>query len=163
MAEQEEQLSFDRVVEELQRLIDEQAQALYSDRVLEEARHPRNLGCMERPDAHAIVLGWCGDTMEIFLRLDGTNIAEAMFMTDGCGPSVACGSMMTTMARGKTLEEASQITTEDLLSALGGLPEESAHCVTLAVDTLQRAMAKPLQGAKTGPAKRRHQALNGEG
>jgi nitrogen fixation NifU-like protein len=141
MEHQEETTDFDRMVAELQREIIEQARATYSAQVIEEFYHPTNLGRMSAPDACGIVHGWCGDTMEIYLRLNGQRIREATFMTDGCGPSVACGSMLTTMARGMSLEEAGQITPQDLLAALGGLPEESVHCAELAVSTLHEAIA----------------------
>jgi nitrogen fixation NifU-like protein len=132
---------FDRMVEELQREIAEQEQAIYSDRVIEEVHNPKNVGRMSRPDARGIVHGWCGDTMEIYLRLNGERIEETSFMTDGCGPSVACGSMLTTMATGMLLEEAGDIRPEDLLNALDGLPDESVHCAELAVSTLGAAIA----------------------
>lgn len=131
---------------ELQREIEEKERALYSAKVLEQARNPQNLGRMEGPDVQATVTGWCGDTMEIYLRLKGGTLEEATFMTDGCGPSVACGSMLTTMVQGMTLDEANQIEAEDLLAALDGLPEESTHCAALAVDTLHKAI-RPLMVA----------------
>jgi len=146
--------SFDRVVADLQRQISEQEEALYSSRVLEEARHPRNLGMMLDPDGHAALSGPCGDTMEIFLRLNGAQIELAAFMTDGCAPTVACGSMLTTMVRGKTLEQAAAIDAGDLIIALDGLPPEHMHCATLAVSTLREAIShsrqegdEPLAGA----------------
>jgi nitrogen fixation NifU-like protein len=132
----------DRLVAALQREIDEQEQALYSATVLHEARHPQNLGRLTGPDAHAVVTGWCGDTMEVFLRLDGDVIREAAFLTDGCGPSVACGSKLTTRICGMTLEQASSFRPEDLIAALDGLPDESAHCAELAVSTLREAIAE---------------------
>ena len=141
MEQQQETTDFDRMVVELQREIIEQARALYSAKVIEEFYNPRNLGRMSVPDARGIVHGWCGDTMEVYLRLNGARIEEATFMTDGCGPTVACGSVLTTMARGMSLEEAGEITPEDLLAALGGLPEESVHCAELAVSTLREAIA----------------------
>jgi len=126
---------------DLQRQIIEQERALYSARVIEEAYHPKNLGRMTEPDACGTVRGWCGDTMEIYLRLDGEKIQEATFTTDGCGPSVACGSVLTQLVQGRSLEEASQMRPEDLLATLGGLPEESVHCAELAVSTLREAIA----------------------
>lgn len=139
--EPEENSEWEHLVAELQREIEEQEQALYSATVLEQARNPGSLGRMEAPDAKAIITGWCGDTMEIYLRLNGSTIQEATFMTDGCGPSVACGNVLATMAHGKALDEARRISSEDLIRALDGLPEESAHCATLAVDTLRLAIA----------------------
>jgi nitrogen fixation NifU-like protein len=132
--------SLDRVVADLQRQISEQEEALYSARVLEEARHPSNLGMMLDPDGHAALSGPCGDTMEIFLRIAGGQITVAAFMTDGCAPTVACGSMLTTIVRGKTLEQAAAIDAGDLIIALDGLPPEHVHCATLAVSTLREAI-----------------------
>ena len=141
MGHQEETTDFDRMAAELQREIIEQARATYSATVIEEFYNPKNLGRMSAPDACGIVHGWCGDTMEIYLRLNGKGVQEATFMTDGCGPTVACGSVLTTMARGVSLEEAGQITPENLIAALGGLPEESVHCAELAVSALREAIA----------------------
>ena len=140
-AEQGEAADFDAIVAILQRLLSEQEEALYSVKVLEEARHPNNLGAMLEPDGHAVVLGPCGDTMEVFLRLDGSRIEVAAFMTDGCGPTVACGSMLTGMAQGMTLDQAAAIEPADVMIALDGLPAENVHCATLAVTTLCEAIA----------------------
>ena len=141
MEHRREETNFDRLVAELRQQITEQERALYSAKVIEEAHNPKNLGRMAVPDAYGIVHGWCGDTMEIYLRLDGDRIIEATFMTDGCGPTVACGSMFTTMVTGMPLEEAGAITPENLIAALDGLPEESLHCAELAVSTLREAIA----------------------
>jgi nitrogen fixation NifU-like protein len=141
MADQTEQTGFDSLVAELQKEIDEQERALYSARVIEEARNPKNVGRLSEPDAQAVVRGWCGDTMEIYLRLNSESIQQATFMTDGCGPSVACGSMLTQLIQGMSLEEANEVRLAGLLKALDGLPEESAHCAELAVNTLQEAIA----------------------
>jgi len=128
-------------MEELQRFIDEQERATYSPQVIQESRHPQNAGRMEDPDGCAIVRGWCGDTMEIYLRVQDNMIAEATFMTDGCGPTVACGSLLTSIAQGLSLQAAQEILADDLLAALGGLPSENEHCAHLAVNTLHEALA----------------------
>ncbi len=132
---------FDRMIEEIQSLIIQEERALYSEKVIEEYHHPQNLGRMSESDTVGIVHGWCGDTMEIYLRVNGRRIVEATFMTDGCGPTVACGSKLTTMIHGMPIGKAGELTKEDLLTALDGLPEESVHCAELAVNTLQEAIA----------------------
>jgi nitrogen fixation NifU-like protein len=137
---QDENDRWERLVAGLQREIEEKERALYSARVLEQVRNPQHLGRMDAPDAQATVTGWCGDTMEIHLRLNGSSIQKATFVTDGCGPSVACGNMLSTMVEGATLDEANRINPEDLLAALDGLPEDSTHCATLAVNTLRQAI-----------------------
>jgi nitrogen fixation NifU-like protein len=108
------------------------------------------MGVMLDPDGHALVHGPCGDTMEMFLRVHDSLIEVAAFMTDGCGPTLACGSMLTRMAVGKRLKEAATIEAADLIIALDGLPPEYVHCATLAVDTLQEAMADHQQKEGTG-------------
>jgi len=139
--DQWEAVEFDRVVAELQRQIIEQERAVYSAKVIAEAHNPTNMGRMDGADAYGIVHGWCGDTMEFYLRLNGGTVEAANFMTDGCGSSVACGNMLSRMVQGTSLEEAGSIRPEDLIVALDGLPEENAHCAELAVKTLREAIA----------------------
>jgi nitrogen fixation NifU-like protein len=150
MTEQRETSDLDRWVAALQEAILERERALFSAKVLEEARRPQNMGVMLDPDGHALVCGPCGDTMEMFLRVQDSRIEVAAFMTDGCGPTVACGSMLTQMAQGKSLEEAAAIEVADVIIALAGLPPEHVHCATLAVHTLQEAMADHQQEVGTG-------------
>ena len=89
MTEQAEMNGLDRWVIALQEEILRREQAMYSAKVLEEARQPHNLGVMDEFDGYGLVFGSCGDTMEIFLRVNGERIESASFMTDGCGPTVA--------------------------------------------------------------------------
>ena len=140
MAEQREASDFERWVAALQQALLEREQELFSETVLREARHPQNMTVMLEPDGHALLVGSCGDTMEVFLRVRDSQIETAAFMTDGCGPTVACGSMLTRMIQDKSLEEAIAIEAADLIIALDGLPPEHVHCATLAVDTLHEAM-----------------------
>ena len=146
MSNKEQVADYNRLLEEIQRQLLEQARKIYSPQVIEHAYHPRNLGRMESPDAFEILHGLCGDTMEIYLRLseeqpDQEIITGASFVTDGCGPSIACGSMLTAMVHEMPLEEAGLIEPEELLAALGGLPEGTTHCADLAVATLRDAIA----------------------
>lgn len=131
---------YDRMLDELQREVAEREEELYSEVVLREARNPHNVGEMPEADFHGVVQGWCGDTMEIFVRVDNGTIKEATFITDGCGATVACGSMLTQIVTGMRLEEAEWVLPEDLIEALDGLPEDSMHCAGLAVSTLQNAL-----------------------
>jgi nitrogen fixation NifU-like protein len=140
MAEQIETNDFERWVAALQEAILERERALFSARVLAEARQPQNMGVMNEFDGYGLVLGPCGDTMEIFLGLNGGRIEKAAFMTDGCGPTVACGSVLTQMVQGQSLAEAAAIEAAELILALDGLPPEHVHCATLAVNTLQQAI-----------------------
>jgi nitrogen fixation protein NifU and related proteins len=139
----------DRLVAELQEEVNQAAREVYSPTVLEHALHPKNLGTMLEPDGLAVVRGPCGDTMAVFLRLNGTTIEKACFLTDGCGPTLACGSMLTTMAEGLSLEQACAMEPADLILALGGLPPENVHCAVLAMTTLQQALAHRRQDEVT--------------
>jgi nitrogen fixation NifU-like protein len=132
---------FDRFVKDLQRQIDEQERALYSAQVRKHARNPQNIGALEPADGFASISGPCGDTMEIYLRMDRWGrIRQVSFLTDGCGPTLACGSMISVLAKGLTPEKALLISADGLLQALGGLPPESIHCAELAVNTLRSAV-----------------------
>ncbi|MGB2982835.1 MAG: iron-sulfur cluster assembly scaffold protein [Candidatus Bipolaricaulia bacterium] len=131
---------FDGFEEGRQKRTTEDSRSAYSDGAVERFLNPKNLGRLAEADAYGVVHGWCGDTMEIYLRLTGERIKEAGFMTDGCGLTVACGSMLTTMIEGLSVEEAQKITPQQLIEAVNGLPEENAHCAKLAVDTLLVAL-----------------------
>ena len=134
---------FESLIEDLQGEIDREERAHYSPTVIEHARSPRNLGRIDGAQASAVVRGWCGDTMELYLRLDKEGRIEvATFMTDGCGSTMACGSMLTVMIRGKTIGEALGLSARELIAALDGLPEDSAHCAELAVMTLRAALSR---------------------
>ncbi len=117
----------------------------YSDTVIEHAMQPRNVGMLRDADGHAVYQGPCGDTMEIWLRVSRDRISQANFWTDGCGTSIAAGSMVTEMARDKSPLEAMEINQGDVLQALDGLPEESEHCALLAATTLKLAIADYLK------------------
>jgi len=133
-------VNFDQMVDELQHEIAAREKALYSDIVLREASAPKNMGCLDDAHLRGMVRGWCGDTMEIYLRLHDGHIQRATFVTDGCGATVACGSLLTQMVTGMKLERAEWILPKDLVNALGGLPEESMHCAGLAISTLHNAL-----------------------
>ncbi len=126
--------------EELQELILADARNIYSETVIDHAMNPRNVGVMQDADGFARVTGPCGDTMEIWIKVNNDAIAGATFMTDGCGTSIASGSMVTEMAKGKNITEVQKISQQDVLDALGGLPDESKHCALLAANTLKLAL-----------------------
>lgn len=136
----EQASDWNHAVADAQQPMAELVEMSYSTRMLEEARRPRNRGMMLDPDGHAALSASCGDTIELFLRLNGSRIAMAAFMTNGCAPTIACGSMLTTMVQGLTLEQAAELDAADLILALDGLPPEHVHCATLAVSTLREAI-----------------------
>jgi len=115
-----------------------------SPEVLAHARNPRNLGPLARPDGEAATTGICEDTVAIQVRLDGEVIEAAHFLTNGCGFTVACGSMVTELARGRSLNYALQIDGERIARALGGLPREHTHCADLAANAFRAAVKEAL-------------------
>lgn len=131
---------FEKMVKDLQSKIEQDEEKDYSKTVINEYRNPNNFGDIEDPDAFGEIKGPCGDTMKISLRIEDGKIINACFWTDGCGASIACGSMLTKMITGKTVETALDITSEQLTDTLGGLPKEHLHCTVLAVNTLQEAI-----------------------
>jgi Mrp family chromosome partitioning ATPase/NifU-like protein involved in Fe-S cluster formation len=112
----------------------------FSEKARQLIESRENMGSLENPDARGFVRGWCGDSMQIDLRLKGEVIQEAQFITDGCGATIACGGMITRLIRSKTLGEAQQMTQDDLIAALDGLPDDHEHCAELAINTLHQAI-----------------------
>lgn len=114
---------------------------MYSEKVMEHFRNPRNMG--EIPDADGIgTVGnpVCGDLMTIYIKVKDNRIADIKFKTFGCGAAIATSSMITELAKGKTLEEALKITRDDVAESLGGLPTIKMHCSNLAADGLHAAI-----------------------
>ena len=101
--------------------------------------NPHNMGKLEDFNGHAKITGPCGTTMEFWLQVQNDKIKKVSFITDGCAPSIAGGSMATCMAEGKTVAKAKQISQQDVLKALDGLPEDHEHCALLATNTLKAA------------------------
>lgn len=114
--------------------------------VIELIRNQDNLGSLDRPDAQGYFIGSCGDKMQIDLRIVNGRILRAQFIPEGCGVTLACGSMVTKMACARTLEEAQSIRPEDVVAAVGGLPDDHLHCAELAVMTLREAVIDAQEG-----------------
>ncbi|MDQ7784936.1 MAG: iron-sulfur cluster assembly scaffold protein [Desulfomonilaceae bacterium] len=119
-----------------------EAKKVYSERVIELFTNPRNLGALENADAYTYMSGICGDTVGMFVGLENGRIGRIGFVTNGCGPTIACSSALTCMAEGRLVEEAMALTSQDLIAFLGGLPIEHTHCADLAVNTLRGALEK---------------------
>ena len=114
---------------------------MYSEKVMDHFRNPRNMG--EIPDADGVgIVGnpVCGDMMTIYIKVKEDRIADVKFKTYGCGAAVATSSMVTELAKGKTLDEAVKITRGDVANALEGLPPIKMHCSNLAADALRAAI-----------------------
>jgi nitrogen fixation NifU-like protein len=115
----------------------------YSETVLEHFRHPRNVGKIENPDGKAMEGSpACGDMVAVYINVDpGTNkITDAKFESYGCASNIATGSIITELAKGKTLDEAKKISWKEAADALGGLPKIKAHCSVLAIEGLRSAI-----------------------
>jgi len=115
---------------------------VYSAELLDHFQNPRNAGAVEAPDAAAQLENpACGDILELSLRLektklDGKRIVEIRFRAKGCVPAMACGSAITELIKGKSIDEARHVSREELVRKVGGLPQASAHAGHLAMDTL---------------------------
>ena len=144
---------FDDAFKEVEQSVMEEMKKVYSEKTIDHFLNPRNLGEILGPDGFGRVTGPCGDTMEICLKVIDGRVTNASFWTDGCGTSIASGSMVTEMAKRMNIGEAQRISQHDVLAALGGLPEESEHCALLAADTLKEAI-KDYLAFKKEPWKR---------
>jgi NifU-like protein involved in Fe-S cluster formation len=115
----------------------------YSETVLEHFRHPRNVGKIENPDGQAIEGSpSCGDMVSVQINVDPDKktISDIKFESYGCASNIATGSIITELAKGKTLEAAKKITWQEAAEALGGLPKIKAHCSVLAIEGLRAAI-----------------------
>ncbi len=114
---------------------------VYSEKVMEHFRNPRNVGYIEDADGVGLVGNpVCGDMMEMFIKVENDVIVNIKFRTFGCGAAIATSSMITEMAKGKTIQEALEITRQDVAEELDGLPPIKMHCSNLAADALHMAI-----------------------
>jgi nitrogen fixation NifU-like protein len=132
--------------------------ALYSDKVMDHFMNPRNVG--EIPDADGVgEVGnpVCGDMMTFYIKVKDNRLEDVKFKTFGCGAAIAVSSMVSELAKGKTLDEAMHITNESVADELGGLPKNKMHCSNLGADALHAAIEnyrskKAPEAAKEKPA-----------
>ena len=116
---------------------------MYSAQVLEHFEHPRNAGTVADADASVRVENpACGDVLELTVKLAGGKIAEIRFRAKGCVAATACGSAVTELVRSKTVDEARRLSREELVRAVGGLPQASEHASHLAMDALRAALGQ---------------------
>ena len=113
----------------------------YTDKVLEHFKNPRNIGEIKDADGVGKVGNpTCGDIMTIYIKVKDNKITDISFKTFGCAAAIATSSMITELAKGKTLEEAEKITRDDVATELDGLPPIKMHCSNLAADALREAI-----------------------
>ena len=114
---------------------------MYSEKVLDHFKNPRNVGEIEDADGVGTVGNpVCGDMMSIYIKVKDDRIDDVKFKTFGCGAAIATTSMTTELAKGKTLDEAMEITREKVADELDGLPPVKMHCSNLAADALHEAV-----------------------
>ncbi len=127
---------------------------LYGEKVMEHFRNPRNVGEMENPDGIGHVGNpVCGDIMELYIKVNDGTITDAKFKTFGCGAAIATSSMVTELVKGKTIEDALEISNQAVAEALGGLPPIKMHCSVLAEEALKSAIDDYLSKSKRKESK----------
>ena len=115
--------------------------ALYSEKVMDHFRNPRNVGVIENADGVGEVgNAKCGDIMKIYLKIDDDTITDVKFETFGCGSAIASSSMATDLIKGKPVSEALQLTNKAVAEALDGLPAHKLHCSVLAEEAIKSAL-----------------------
>jgi nitrogen fixation NifU-like protein len=127
---------------------------MYSEKVMEHFKNPRNMGEIKDADGVGTVGNpVCGDMMTIYIKVKDNRLEDIKFKTFGCGAAIATSSMMTELAKGKTLEEALKITRANVADALDGLPPIKMHCSNLAADALRAAIEDYYKKQKEGAKK----------
>ncbi len=122
---------------------------MYSRKVIEHFQHPRNVGEIKDPDGVGRVGNpVCGDIMEIYIKVKANRIEDIRFKTFGCAAAIATSSMVTELAKGKTLDEALKLTRNDVAEELEGLPPIKMHCSNLAAEGLHKAIEDYLKKFK---------------
>ena len=123
--------------------------SLYSEKVMEHFKNPRNVGEMENPDGIGHVGSpVCGDIMELYIKVNDGTIVDARFKTFGCVAAIATSSMVTEMVKGKSIEEAIKLSNRAVAEALDGLPPAKMHCSVLAEEALKSAIEDYLSKSK---------------
>jgi len=126
---------------------------VYNETLIDHFMHPRNVGEIENPDAMAVVGDpACGDFIRVYIMVEGEKISVSKFLTQGCPGAISTSSIATELAVGKTLEEALNLTDNDVIEAAGGIPARKAHCSLLAIRGLHQAIAlyREKQGKSSG-------------
>lgn len=132
----------DAFVQKFQEEMLKQARETYGDVFFQRWQNPAYMGFMADADATSLLKGSCGDNMEIFLKFKNGHVEKASFQTDGCAPSIVCGSFAAELSIGKSPEELLDIRAETIIDKIGRLPKESQHCAFLAAATVHSAVDK---------------------
>lgn len=114
---------------------------MYSDKVIQQFMHPKNMGKMEKPDGVGTVGNiLCGDQMTLYIKVKKDIITDIKFESFGCAAAIATSSMVTELAKGKTIKQAEKISRNDVAKELGGLPPIKMHCSNMATEALKKAI-----------------------
>jgi len=133
-------------IEKTEELSDEVGYLVYNETLMDHFMHPRNVGEIENPDAMAEVGDpACGDFIRVYLRVEGEKISVFKFLTQGCPGAISTSSIATQLAIGKTLDEALELTDNDVIKTAGGIPARKAHCSLLAIRGLHQAIQNYLE------------------
>ena len=125
---------------------------MYSEKVMDHFMNPRNVGEIKDADGEGTVGNpVCGDMMTFYIKVNGNTLDEVKFKTFGCGAAIAVSSMISEMAKGKTIDEALKITNKDVAEELGGLPSNKMHCSNLGADALHKAIENYMSRKKAAP------------
>ncbi|THB75320.1 MAG: iron-sulfur cluster assembly scaffold protein [Desulfobacteraceae bacterium] len=139
----------DDFLDKLQEEIFDDARQALGEKGFERWRNPRFAGRIKNPDAHGRINGVCGDTMEMYFMIESNRVKKGSYITSGCASSSISGSFAVELALGKTLEELLDISGEDILSIIGGLPEDDRHCAFLAAQTIHDAVRDYMNHSKS--------------
>ncbi|MGC9444543.1 MAG: iron-sulfur cluster assembly scaffold protein [Candidatus Methanospirareceae archaeon] len=132
--------TFDEMVDELEADIREEERSFFGEKMVDEAFNPKNVGELERPDGVGAGTNKEGYTLQLYLRIADGRITDSTFVTDARGPTIAFGSAVTELVKGKTVEEAAQIDADTIKAALGGVPDDEEHTPEIALDALKAAL-----------------------
>lgn len=132
----------DAFIQKFQEEMLKQARENYGDAFLHRWQKPLYMGILEDADVSSSLKGSCGDTIVISLKFENGSVKKASFQTDGCAPSIVCGSVAAELSMGKSPEELLEISAETIINTIGRLPQEVQHCAFLAAATVHSAVDK---------------------
>ncbi len=146
--------------DELERQVMARMREIYGEAVIDHAMNPRNVGSIDDADGFVAVKSRCGELMKMWIRVKEAKIVEVAFWTDGCGATVACGSMATELIKEKDVAEALRVSGQDICAALGGLPEGNYHCAELAANAI-KAVVRDYISTKREPWRKAYRRNQG--
>ena len=132
--------NIDAFVEQFQEMMLDEAKQTFGEIAFQRWQNPLYMGVISDADTVAHVTGSCGDSMVIYMKFENGRVINAVFQTDGCAPTIICGSFAAELALNKSADEVMDISGEDIMAQFGGLPEEHEHCATLAAGALYEAV-----------------------